>query len=174
MDHRYPIGLFEHEGAVAPEQRELWIREIEKLPAKLRLAVEGLNDEQLDTPYRDGGWTVRQVVHHVADSHMNSLTRFKLALTEDHPTIKPYAEERWAELADTKTAPIELSLHLIEALHERWVLLLESLTDADFGRTFHHPGSGETVPLDRNVGFYAWHGNHHAAHITALRARKGW
>ncbi|MFB9325703.1 YfiT family bacillithiol transferase [Paenibacillus aurantiacus] len=174
MDYRYPIGPFAHEGAVTPEQRETWIREIEKLPAKLRLAVEGLSEEQLDTPYREGGWTVRQVVHHVADSHMNSLTRFKLALTEDQPTIKPYAEERWAELADTRTAPVELSLHLIEALHERWVLLLESLTEAEFERAFYHPESGETVPLDRSLGIYAWHGNHHAAHITALRARKGW
>ncbi|TYP70553.1 YfiT family bacillithiol transferase [Paenibacillus methanolicus] len=174
MDYRYPIGPFAHEGAVAPEQRELWIREIEKLPAKLRLAVEGLSEEQLDTPYRDGGWTVRQVVHHVADSHMNSLTRFKLALTEERPTIKPYAEERWAELADAKTAPIEISLHLLEALHERWVLLLESLTEAEYARAFYHPESGETVALDWNLGFYAWHGNHHAAHITTLRARKGW
>ncbi|MFC4099249.1 YfiT family bacillithiol transferase [Paenibacillus xanthanilyticus] len=174
MDYRYPIGPFAHEGTVTPEQRELWIREIEKLPAKLRLAVEGLSEEQLDTPYRDGGWTVRQVVHHVADSHMNSLTRFKLALTEEQPTIKPYAEDRWAELADAKRAPIELSLHLIEALHERWVLLLESMTEAEYARAFYHPESGETVPLDRNLGLYAWHGNHHAAHITTLRARKGW
>ncbi|MBB3112552.1 hypothetical protein FHS18_004653 [Paenibacillus phyllosphaerae] len=173
-DYRFPIGHFEQEGPITAGQRELWIKEIGQLPGKLRLAIEGLSEAQLDTPYRDGGWTVRQVVHHLADSHMNSFIRFKLALTEDKPTVKPYSEKRWAELADTATAPIELSLHLLEALHERWVHLLHAMSDADFERSFYHPESQRTIPLDYNLGTYAWHGNHHAAHITSLRARKGW
>ena len=141
-------------------------------PAKLKAAVGGLNDRQLDTPYRPGGWTVRQVVHHLPDSHLNSFVRFKLALTEEEPTIKPYDEARWAELADSK-APIELSLPLLENLHERWVLLLNSLTPADWQRKFRHPERGPMTLTD-NLQIYAWHGRHHVAHITALRERNGW
>src|SRR6266542_3883496 len=149
MDLRYPIGPFEFAGPITDEQRQAFIGEIEKTPARLRAAVAGLTDEQLDTSYRPGGWTVRQVVHHVPDSHLNSYTRFKLALTEDQPTIKPYEQERWAELADVRGEPIETSLVLLEALHRRWVALLKSLTAAEFGRTFRHPELG-VVSLDKN------------------------
>ncbi|MBB6635624.1 YfiT family bacillithiol transferase [Cohnella thailandensis] len=171
---KYPIGKFEHEGAISADLRRQWIGDIERLPAELRAAVAGLTDEQLDTSYRDGGWTLRQVVHHVADSHSNSLTRFKLALTEPNPTIKPYEEADWAELADGKSLPVEVSLVWLEAMHTRWVALLNSMTDADFARTFYHPGSKETVPLERATGMYSWHGRHHTAHIAKLRERMGW
>ncbi|MCC3373315.1 YfiT family bacillithiol transferase [Cohnella sp. REN36] len=174
MDLRYPIGAFAHEGDITPAQRSLWIQDIAELPARLNEAVRGLGDAQLDTPYREGGWTARQVVHHVGDSHMNSLIRFKLALTEDLPTIKPYEEQLWAELADTRALPIEPSLTLLAALHLRWVALLESMGEAEFARSFYHPGSGETIRLDRALGTYAWHGRHHTAHITSLRGRMGW
>ena len=136
MDARFPIGHFETNGDITEAQRMEWMNDIEQLPSLLAAAVKGLTQEQLDTPYRDGGWTVRQVVHHIADSHMNSFMRFKLALTEDHPTIKPYYEDRWAELADTVRAPIELSLTLIEALHIRWSLLLRSMTESDYADPF--------------------------------------
>ena len=149
------------------------IQEIADTPANLRASVAGLSAEQLDTPYRPGGWTVRQVVHHVPDSHMNSYVRFRLALTEDEPTIKPYDESRWAELADSRTARIETSLALLESLHERWVLLLRSLSPADFRRQFRHPELG-VVSLEKNLALYAWHGRHHVAHITSLRERMGW
>jgi hypothetical protein len=139
----------------------------------MRAAVEGLTNEQLDTPYRFGGWTVRQVVHHVPDSHLNSYVRFKLALTEDTPTIKPYDEAAWARLADTATVETETSLALLESLHDRWVRLLESMSDADFKRSFLHPELG-LARLDQNLALYAWHGKHHVAHITALRDRMGW
>ncbi|MFC0215579.1 YfiT family bacillithiol transferase [Paenibacillus chartarius] len=169
---QYPIGQFRYEGADAAGL-EHWIDEIAALPAKLRAATDGLNAEQLATPYRDGGWTVKQVVHHVADSHMNSFIRFKLALTEDRPTIKPYDEAAWAELEDGSGDDIGVSLALVEAVHIRWVRLLRSMTPDQFDRTFVHPESGET-PLRRAVGLYAWHGNHHTAHITSLRERMGW
>ena len=168
MDERYPIGSFEFAGEVSAGQRAEWIQDIEDLPGKLRAAVQGLSEEQLDLPYREGGWSSRQVVHHVADSHMNSYIRFKLALTEDNPTIRPYYEDRWAELDDS-TADIQISLALIEALHTRWVILLKSLSEEEYKRTFFHPGSGQTLPLDYNLGVYSWHGRHHTAHITALR-----
>ena len=142
-------------------------------PANLRAAVEGLNKEQLDTPYRDGGWTVRQVVHHVPDSHMNAYIRFKLALTEHEPVIKPYDEAAWAELPDTRETPIEASLAMLENLHDRWVYLLESMSDADFSKQFRHPDLG-VMPLEKNLALYAWHGRHHVAHITSLRERKEW
>ena len=169
----YPIGKFKWEGDATAEQREQLIDEIAGTPARVRAAVEGLSAEQLETPYRPGGWTVRQVVHHIADSHLNSYVRFRLALTEDEPTIKPYHEDRWAELDDARTAPLEVSLALLESLHERWVQLLKSLKAEDFARTFKHPEMG-VVSLDKNVGLYAWHGRHHVAHITGLRERMGW
>jgi uncharacterized damage-inducible protein DinB len=171
---RFPIGLFEHEGEVSQSQLLQWMADIESTPSRLRDAVAGLSDEQLDTPYRPGGWTLRQVVHHVADSHMNSYTRFKLALTEDGPTIRPYYEDRWAELSDGKSAPVELSLALLDALHSRWMILLRDMQHEQFARAFVHPESGNTIRLDWNVGNYAWHGNHHIAHITSLRDRRGW
>lgn len=173
MDLRYPIGPFKLESAPTDEQVQRAIQEISEAPAKLRAAVEGLSPEQLETPYRLGGWTVRQVVHHVPDSHLNSYCRFKLALTEDEPTIKAYHEDRWAELDDSRTAPIEVSLAMLESLHKRWVLLMKSLAPADFARTFRHPEIG-LVSLAKNVCLYAWHGRHHVAHIASLRERMGW
>jgi uncharacterized damage-inducible protein DinB len=173
MDLQYPIGRFAWSGENSPEDRLHYIEEIEQAPAHLRAAVAGLSDDQLDTPYRPGGWTVRQVVHHVPDSHLNSYVRFRLALTEDEPTIKPYNESDWAELTDARTAPIELSLALLESLHRRWVALLRTMTRGNFARQFRHPELG-VVSLDRNLALYAWHGRHHVAHITGLRERMGW
>jgi uncharacterized damage-inducible protein DinB len=172
-DLSYPIGKFSFQAPSTREQRQQWIAEIAEAPPKLRAAVAGLSPEQLDTPYRPGGWTVRQVVHHVPDSHMNSYMRFKLALTEDEPTIKPYDEARWAKLADTSATPVEVSLTLLESMHDRWVRLLRSLKDADFERQFRHPELG-MMRLDRNLALYAWHGKHHVAHITSLRERMRW
>jgi hypothetical protein len=172
-DLRYPIGRYRAPTVIGPEQRIAWIGEIESLPGKLKQAVSGLTEAQLDTPYRPGGWTVRQVVHHVPDSHLNSYTRFRLALTEDSPTIKPYDEAAWAELADAKTAPIAPSLALLEGLHARWTRLMSGLTDAEYARTFRHPELGE-VRLDWTLGLYAWHCGHHLAHITNLRESKNW
>jgi len=172
-DHRYPIGRFSLQGDISPEQVNRFIDEIEQAPKRLREAVAGLNDSQLDTPYREGGWTVRQVVHHLPDSHLNAYVRHRLTLTEDSPTIKPYKEDRWAELSDARTGVPELSLLLLESLHRRWVVLLRSLKPEDLARTYTHPESG-LVRLDRNLGLYAWHGKHHVAHITSLRERMGW
>jgi DinB superfamily len=166
MDERYPIGKFKLDGEVTARLVEGWIKEIEDLPSLLRDVVKGLTDEQIDTPYRTGGWTVRQVVHHVADSHMNAYVRFKLALTEENPIIKPYEEARWAELQDSQL-PVEVSLALIEALHTRWVKLLRSLSSEELKRTFIHPDSG-IVAVGENIGIYAWHGKHHLAHIQSL------
>lgn len=159
--------------AVTPELRLERIATIAELPSRVAAAVFDLNDSQLDTPYRPGGWTVRQTVHHFADSHSNSLSRFKLALTEDEtPTIKPYYEDRWAELGDSKL-PIDVSMKIIEGLHARWVALLESMSDDDFARRFIHPETGEWT-LDGALALYAWHSRHHTAHITRLREREGW
>src|SRR6266542_4369552 len=165
---QYPIGKFQGGADVHRA-----IEEIAATPSQLRAAVAGLSPEQLDTPYRPGGWTVRQVVHHVPDSHMNSYMRFRLALTEDVPTIKPYDQERWAGLIDSRTAEVEVSLALLENLHERWTLLLRSLSPDDWKRTFRHPDLG-IVTLEWNAGLYAWHGRHHIAHIKSLRDRMGW
>jgi len=173
MDLRYPIGEFQWQGRATDEQRRRFVEDIEQTPARLRAAVAGLSPAQLDTPYRPGGWTVRQVVHHVPDSHLNAYVRFKLALTEDNPTVKTYDEGRWSELPDVKSAPIETSLRLLEAVHERWVLCLKALRPADFARTFQHPEMGR-VDLDKLLAMYAWHGRHHVAHITELRKRQGW
>ncbi|MGD8191926.1 YfiT family bacillithiol transferase [Brevibacillus ginsengisoli] len=172
-DLRYPIGVFEWNGEVNVDQLQTWIQDIEELPVQLRLAVKGLNKEQIDTPYREDGWTIRQVVHHVADSHMNSYIRFKLALTEDQPTIKPYEEALWAELADSTTLPVETSLALLDALHYRWTTLLRSLKPADFERAFVHPVNGVLL-LSQATGLYSWHGRHHLAHINNLKEQLGW
>lgn len=158
---------------MSADDRRKFIAQIAETPAHLRGAIGGLSDSQLDTPYRPEGWTVRQVIHHVPDSHLNSYMRFKLALTEDEPTIKPYAEDRWAELTDGKSGPIEVSLRLLECLHSRWVALLRSMSEADWKRTFRHPDLG-LLRLDQNAALYAWHGRHHVAHITALRERMAW
>lgn len=169
MDPRYPLGKFEFPaGGVEIAKRTQAIDEIAALPGQIAAAVAGWNDRQLDTPYREGGWTVRQVVHHLADSHMNSYVRYHLALTEDEPTIKPYAEARWAELSDGKSAPVEVSLTLLDALHRRWVMLLRAMTDADFARSFRHPERGVSR-LDVTTLLYAWHGKHHLAHIAGVR-----
>lgn len=172
-DPRYPIGTFQHGGDVSRAQRDEWVRVIATAPQQYRAAVDGLSDAQLDTRYREGGWTIRQVVHHVADSHINSYVRYRLALTEDNPTIKPYAEDRWAELADARMAGVAVSLNLIESIHARWVMLLESMSEEDWGRSFLHPERG-TVRLDATAGLYAWHCRHHLAHITLTRERNGW
>jgi hypothetical protein len=170
---RYPIGRYDSSREASAEALEQALRDLEALPGQLRQAVQGFSDSQLNTPYRAGGWTVRQVVHHLADSHMNSYIRFKLALTEDGPTIKPYEEQRWAELADSKQEPVEVSLTLLEALHHRWLVLLRSLSATDWQRSFIHPQSGKTT-LTKAAGLYAWHGRHHLAHITNLRELHRW
>jgi DinB superfamily len=172
-DLRYPAGKFRFPETITGEERSKFVEQIAEAPLRLRSAVTGLGDSQLDTPYRPGGWTVRQVVHHVPDSHLNSYTRFRLALTEDEPTIKPYFEDRWAELPDARTAPVEVSLRLLECLHSRWVGLLRSLSDEQWKRTFRHPDLG-LISLEQNAALYAWHGRHHVAHITNLRERMGW
>lgn len=172
-DLRYPIGTFEYQQSIADEQRSHLIKQIAEAPQHLRNAVEGLSEEQLNTPYRDGGWTVRQVVHHIPDSHMNAYIRFKLAVTEHEPPIKPYAEHLWAQLLDGQTMPIEPSLTLLESLHQRWIVFLRSLTPEDFKKTIHHPDLG-IRDLNFLLQLYAWHGRHHVAHVMELRKRKGW
>jgi hypothetical protein len=170
---QYPIGKFSFKDDMTPEKRNNCIREIESTPAKLRDAVKGLTDEQLDTPYRPEGWTVRQVVHHVPDSHLNAYLRMKLALTETEPTICAYEEKEWAKLNDIFQTPIDVSLNLLDSLHKRWVVLLKSLTEEDYKRKFIHPESG-LKSVDWLIAVYAWHGKHHTAHITSLRERMGW
>lgn len=172
-DPRFPIGKFSYSGPMSAVQKAKCLDDIEQTPSRMRAAVAELSDAQLDAPYRDGGWTVRQVVHHVPDSHMNSYVRFKLAMTEVNPTIKPYAENLWAELPEAKTAPIEISLSLLEGLHRRWMLMLRELKPEDWQRTFQHPDLG-AVSLEKNLALYSWHGRHHVAHITRLRERMGW
>src|ERR1017187_214574 len=173
MDLSYPTGKFDWAAKIPAEARPELIAQLEAAPTGFRDAVRGLDDRQLDTPYRPGGWAVRQVVHHVADSHMNSYIRFRLALTEEEPAIKPYDQAKWAELVDSRTAPVETSLRLLESLHSRWVMLLRGFSEGDFTRTFRHPEIG-VVRLDTTLAQYAWHGRHHTAHITGLRERMGW
>jgi len=173
MDPRYPIGQYQPPKDVSAAKRAQAISEIAIAPQHVRAAVHGLTDAQLETPYRDGGWTLRQVVHHLADSHMNAYIRWRLALTETEPTIKPYEEAAWAKLEDAAHAPIEVSLRLLEPLHERWVKLLQSTKEHEFARTFRHPEHGIRT-LDWMLFLYAWHGKHHTAHITELRKQKGW
>ena len=165
---RFPIGEFKRPDRLSPSEREAAIARIEKAPATLRAAVAGMSDAKLDSTYRDGGWTLRQVVHHLADSHVNSYTRFRLALTEHHPRIKAYDEAKWAELDDARAMPVEVSLSLLDALHERWVRLLRSMKPGDFERTIDHPENG-TMSLDQLVAMYAWHCDHHIAHIDLAR-----
>ncbi|MFN0121745.1 MAG: YfiT family bacillithiol transferase [Blastocatellia bacterium] len=170
---RYPIGDFQYDADSTPEKHREWVGVIARTPWKLRAVIAGMMDEQIRTPYRPGGWTVRQVIHHMADSHMNSFIRFKLALTEGNPTIKPYDEAAWAMLPDGRDAPIELSLKLLDVLHERWTILLESMKPEEFARTFHHPERGP-MHLDMALQLYAWHSNHHIAHIAELKKRRNW
>jgi uncharacterized damage-inducible protein DinB len=172
-DLRYPTGRFHRPASLTPEERREAIEAIAATPAALREAIAGLSEEQLDTPYRPGGWTVRQVVHHVPESHMNAYVRFKLGLTEETPTIRPYHEDRWSEQPEVRSAPPELSLRLLEALHERWVLALRAIPEEGFARTIDHPDMGR-LTLDTLLAMYAWHGRHHVAHVTELRRRMGW
>lgn len=172
-DLRYPVGRFDPRLPLAEADRSTLIDSIADTPARVREAVQGLSEEQLDTPYREGGWTIRQVVHHLPDSHLNAYVRFKLAMTEEAPTIRPYDEARWSELADGRSAPVAVSLDLLDALHARWLLLLRSLSDADFARPLVHPEMG-SLTIGTLVRMYEWHGRHHVAHITGLRERSGW
>ena len=173
-DPRYPTGRFHSvDRPLTDDERSTRIDAIEAHPAKMLAAVSGLSEEQLDTPYRDGGWTVRQVVHHVVDSHLNSYVRFKLALTEDNPTIKTYDEAVWAELPDAKDGPVEGSLAILDALHARWVSMLRGMTPDQFSRTLHHPEIGD-ITVDKLLEIYAWHCPHHEGHVTQLRSARGW
>jgi uncharacterized damage-inducible protein DinB len=173
IDFRYPIGTFQKPSVFTDELRKQYIQTLEQLPQVLHSAVEGLEDDQLNTPYREGGWTVRQVVHHLADSHLNSYTRFRLALTEQSPTIQTYDEQKWAELIDAKHAPIFSSLAILDGLHQRWTTLLRSFSEEDWHKAFIHPDLG-AVSLDMATALYAWHSEHHVAHITSLVEREGW
>jgi uncharacterized damage-inducible protein DinB len=172
-DLRYPIGPFRFTPPASEDTRRADLTAIAEAPARLREAVSGLTDHQLDTPYRPGGWTVRQLVHHLADSHVNAYTRFRLALTEEHPTVRPYDEKAWAELEDARAAPVEVSLALLDRLHERWVRLVHGLPEAAMARTVMHPENG-VMSLDHLLQSYSWHGRHHVAHVRALRARENW
>jgi len=171
-DLSYPIEKYDKAATITPELRKQFIKEIAELPKTLREAVKNLNEEQLDTPYRPKGWTVRQVIHHVGDSHMNSFIRFKLALSEKNPIIRPYAEELWAKTAEYKM-PVEVSLGLVDSIHQRWATLLESMSDEDFARTLNHPETGVWT-LENLLGMYVWHGEHHTAHIINLKKRNNW
>jgi uncharacterized damage-inducible protein DinB len=172
-DLRYPLGPFQAPSLVGAAERSTFIAQIEEAPQRLRLAVAGLGDEQLDTPYRPAGWTLRQVVHHLPDSHLNAYLRFRLALTEDAPAIKTYDEARWAELEDARKGPLDLSLPLLDALHRRWTVMLRAITEEQWKCSYRHPEMGP-VPLARALALYAWHGRHHVAQITSLRERNGW
>ncbi len=173
MDPRYPVGTFEMPAQVTASRRQQAIDELAATPAKLRAAAKGLSDSQLDTPYREGGWTVRQVLHHIPDSHLNAYVRLKLALTEEKPTIKPYDQEAWANLADSKSTPVEVSLTLLSTVHDRWDRLWRSMKTEQFARVLVHPEHGERS-VDWLLFLYEWHGRHHTAHITELRKQKGW
>lgn len=173
-DLRYPVGKFAAPAEWNPGDVPRWRTDLAELPRRLRAAVAGLSDTQLDTPYRDGGWTVRQTVHHVADSHLNAYCRFRLALTEEAPTIKPYLEARWAELPDARTLPIAPSLGILDGIHTRLIALIDTMTPAQWQRGFVHPEHGRTITLWQTAATYSWHSRHHVAHITNLRARNGW
>lgn len=171
---RYPVGKFTNPTSFSPLEIKQWMDFLEQFPPKLGKEVEALNDEQLDTPYRDGGWTIRQVVHHLADSHMNCIIRMKLCLTEDNPTIKPYLENKWAELTDGKTGPVAMSLKILEGVHHRINILLRNVSIDELEKTFYHPENKTTRPLKTIIALYAWHSRHHLAHITELKKRMGW
>ena len=171
---KYPIGTYEVPDPITEEHLSEWISILEQLPARLEAMVSGLTEEQLETPYRPGGWTVRQVIHHVSDSHHHSYVRFKWGLTEDNPLIKPYLEKEWANLFDTRTAPIQMSLNHLKAVHFKLVYLLKGLSKEQLKRTFRHPEGNTVTTLEENIGRYAWHGSHHFAHIKNLIEREGW
>lgn len=174
INKQYPIGKFKCPDIIDLNHLKSWKQTLAEFPEKLNELVSNLNDEQLDTVYREGGWTIRQVVHHCADSHHNSYTRFKWALTEDKPVIKAYFEASWAELADSKNEPITISIRYLEVLHAKWLILLNSLSEADLDRTFIHPETGMEISLKKNMGIYAWHCDHHFAHISNLLKTKSW
>ncbi len=171
---RYPVGKFEKPDKILKSDVSRWCKEIERLPRDLKKLVAGLNDQQLDTPYREGGWTVRQVIHHLADSHINAYCRIKLALTEDNPTVKPYEEKLWAELSDAKTADIKFSMQILAGIHKRWGLAIRAMSKDDYKRTFFHPANGRNQSIGEIIGMYAWHCRHHFAHIQNLKTAKGW
>lgn len=171
---RYPVGPFVKAEPLTPQILAEQIRTIAEFPERLKQEVATLSEEQLDTPYRPGGWTLRQVIHHCADSHLNSFTRFKLALTEERPVIKPYLQDKWAELPDTSRSPVAHSLLLLEGLHARWTALLRSLNPTDLARTYLHPETGREIRLDETIGQYAWHCRHHLAHITEKKKAAHW
>lgn len=173
IDPRYPIGRYEPQ-PFSNEQKEKWLLDIKLLPEELERSVLNLDAIQLHSPYREGGWTLQQVIHHVADSHMNAYIRFKLGLTEDSPMIKPYEEKKWAQLPDVEVVPVNVSLTLLHALHQRWYQTIKDLADADWNRTVIHPGHGKEMSLWFLLGMYAWHGKHHTTHITSFRKTKGW
>ena len=172
-DPRYPIGKYET-APYSEAQKNKWINDLRHLPKDLEMAIQNLDAAQIQTPYREGGWKVQQLVHHIADSHMNSFIRFKLALTEDNPTIKPYDENAWSEMADVQKEPINVSITLIYALHKRWLTLLQNMSDADFEKTLFNPQRRGQLTLWEMLGIYAWHGKHHVAHIKTLKENKGW
>lgn len=175
LEHKkYPIGRFAFPEQITDADIDSYIETLKTFPAKIKHITARLNDDQLDTQYREGGWTVRQVIHHLADSHMQAFSRFKLALTEDNPVINPFDENKWAELQDCRRQPVDPSLEIISGLHKRWVHLLKTLTNAQFDRSFVHPGKGKTIKLKENLALYAWHSNHHYAHIENLVKEKGW
>lgn len=173
-DLRYPIGPFVSRTELTPDERRSLIDAIAAAPARLREAVRGLNETQFETPYREGGWSVREVVHHLPESHLNAYMRLKLALTEDDPVIRPYDEDAWSRTPEVRTTPVETSLTMLEALHERWTILWRALAPEDFRRTFRHPEHSGVQTVDWLVAMYSWHGRHHTAHITSLRERMRW
>ena len=173
MDLRYPIGKYQRPEVITPEDRRGWIEDVARAPGELRAVVARLTPAQLDLSYRPEGWTARQVIHHIPDSHTNAYIRFKLALTESTPTIKPYREELWAELADSRVRPIDVSLRLLEAVHERWLVVLRNMSDADFRRGFLHPEHGRVLPLEEVLALYSWHGRHHTAHVRLVADGRG-
>jgi hypothetical protein len=172
-DLRYPVGKYLPQ-PFSHKQKEKWLLDLKFLPSELELSVQNLDAHQLETPYREGGWTVQQLVHHVADSHINAYVRFKLGLTEENPTIRPYEQDDWVKLNDVKTVPINVSLTLLHALHQRWVAMIENLSEDELERTVFHPEHKKQISLWVLLGMYAWHGKHHVAHITSLRERHGW
>lgn len=174
MDKRFPIGQFECPTTITDKIKDGWIQTLEQFPSKLENLVKNLSDDQLDTPYRDGGWTIRQLVHHCSDSHHHSYIRFKWALTEENPLIKAYDQDSWANLFDRRTAPIRMSLDHLKAVHYKLVYLLRGLSDSDLERSFVHPETGDTVQLRKNIGIYAWHSDHHYAHIENILKEKAW
>ncbi len=171
---KYPIGKFQPQTKISDQNIDLYIETIKNFPSRLKNLLENWTDEQLDTTYREGGWTVRQLVHHVSDSHMQAFSRFKLALTEDNPTVKPYLEAKWAELQDSRHAPVKPALQILSGLHQKWAQLLRSMTNKDFNKTFYHPEHDRNISLKETLALYAWHSDHHFAHIENLKIEKIW